>query len=309
MTAYRTPALATAAALALAAAGGRAARAHHDVEATIALLTERIEAGEADADLYYRRATEYRVLRKPQLAEADLRQALAQRWDYTPAHRELARLLAGRGEAEAALASATRAVDNARGAGERAGAMVLMARLLSASGQKAAALEACDAAFAQLPAGDVDWHLLRTELLSELGRGGERPAALQAGFAATGSIVLRNAWVDALLDNGDTSGALPVIEEELASSRLKSSWLLRRGRAHLLEGDREAARGNLEACLEELAGRIHPARPDLTLLADRGLARALLGDTEAARADLARARAAGADRWVTAALERALGGD
>ena len=282
------------------------AAAHHDVETTIAGYTARIDSGETGADLYYQRATEYRVLRKPAEAEADLRTALEQDAAHASARGELARLLAARGEYDDAIEQAGLAAEYAKSDHAKAAALVLMARLLADADRTSAALDSCAAAFALRPKGDVEWFLLRSDLLGELGRGKERPATLSAGYASTGSIVLRKAWIDALLDSGDADTALPIIEKELASSRLKSSWLLRRARARLLNDQEEPAAADLRACLAELADRIHPARPDLTLIADRGLAKALLGETESARADLARARAAGADRWTTATLERQL---
>ena len=45
--------------------------AHHNTEAMIAEFTAQIDTGEATAELYYRRATEYRVLRRPEEAEAE----------------------------------------------------------------------------------------------------------------------------------------------------------------------------------------------------------------------------------------------
>lgn len=282
------------------------AGAHHDTEAMIARFTERIETGEATAELYYRRATEYRVLRDAAQAEADLLRALERDERFVPALQELAKLRAKAEDFDAALLSAEQAITVSESDSERAAGLVLLARLKAAAGYPAEALAACERAFELRPRGEVEWFLLRSELLGGLDRGDERPALLDAGYAATGSIVLRNARIDALLDNAQTATALPVIEEELAGSRLKSSWLLRRARARMIDGDRAAATADLEACLAELAGRIHPARPDLTLVADRGLANALLGRPDAARSDLARARAGGADRWVTAALEAAL---
>ena len=66
------------------------------------------------------------------------------------------------------------------------------------------------------------------------------------------------------------------------------------------------ARVTLALCLEELEKRIHPARPDISLIAERGLAQALLGRINAARSDLNRALAGGADPWMIATLERTL---
>ena len=280
--------------------------AHHNTEQMIARFTERIEAGESDADLFYRRATEYRVLQMHAEAEADLRRALQENPDHIPARSELARLLSRRGENREALAAAQAAVERATSDSIRAAALVLVARLHAAEGRHEAALHACEAALAAKPRGEVEWYLLHAELLALVDREDERPGALKAGHRATGSIVLRNAWIDALLDIGQPDAVEKIIDRELSASRLKSSWLLRRARLRVLAGDDQGATADLEQCLEELNGRIHPARPDVTLVADRGLANALLGNPEAAAADLARARASGADGWVTAPLERAL---
>ncbi|MFP6872204.1 MAG: hypothetical protein VCA55_01740 [Verrucomicrobiales bacterium] len=280
--------------------------AHHDTEEMIARFTLRIESGEASAELHYRRAVEYRILLQPAKAEADLHAALEYDANYTPAHRELAQLLTKRGETKLAIQAARHAILASRNLNERAGAMILLARLLATSGQPGAALRSCRDAFALKPPGEVEWYLLHAELLALLDRNHERPGILAAGYTATHSIVLRNAWVDALLDAGNFKAALPVIEQELSGSRLKSSWRLRHARAQLGLGRAADANAELAACLEELEKRIHPARPDITLIAERGLAHALLGRIGAARSDLRRARAGGADKWMTAALERAL---
>ncbi len=280
--------------------------AHHDTEEMIARFTQRIESGKASADLHYRRAVEYRILLQPAKAEADLHAALEYDPNYTPAHRELAQLLAKRGKPKLAVKAARHAIFASRNLNERAGAMILLARLLAASGQPGAALRSCREAFELKPPGEVEWYLLHAELLALLDRDHERPDILAAGYTATHSIVLRNAWVDALLDAGDFKAALPVIEQELSGLRLKSSWRLRHARALLGLGRTATASAELAACLGELEKRIHPARPDITLIAERGLAHALLGRLGAARSDLRRARAGGAEQWMTAALERAL---
>jgi len=281
-------------------------RAHHDTEEMIARFTQLIESGEASAELHYRRAVEYRILLQPAKAEADLHAALEYDPNYTPAHRELAQLLTKRGETKLAVKAARRAMLASRNLNERAGTMILLARLLAAAGQPGAALRSCRDAFELRPPGEVEWYLLHAELLALLDRDHERPGILAAGYTATHSIVLRNAWVDALLDAGDFKTALPVIEQELSGTRLKSSWRLRHARALLGLGRIAAAGTELAACLGELEKRIHPTRPDITLIAERGLAHALLGRMDAARNDLKRARAGGADQWMTAALERAL---
>ena len=147
---------------------------------------------------------------------------------------------------------------------------------------------------------------MHAELLNSLEMDRERQEVLAAGYATTHSIVLRNAWIDALLDAGEHGTAMPIIEKELKESRLKSSWLLRFARAKFATNQRIEARAALQSCLEELTVRIHPERPDISLIAQRGLARALLGKNDDARQDLEQALAAGADQWMTATLKRTL---
>jgi Flp pilus assembly protein TadD len=53
----------------------------------------------------------------------------------------------------------------------------------------------------------------------------------------------------------------------------------------------QEARADLNAALLELNSRIQPDRPDLTLIADRGLALALLGSKTLARRDLEQLKA------------------
>jgi hypothetical protein len=59
-------------------------------------------------------------------------------------------------------------------------------------------------------------------------------------------------------------------------------------------------------CLNELDQRIHPKKPDMTLIADRGMANALLGNIDAAKNDLAHLIHIGADKWVTIHLDKAI---
>ena len=119
--------------------------------------------------------------------------------------------------------------------------------------------------------------------------------------------MLYNAWVEALVDTGDYEQARPIIEEKVAAARLKSSWLLRRAKLHQATGDQQAASADLEAAIAELNQRINPQNPDITLLVDRGIAFCMLDDRSAAKKDLVAAKKAGADRWATARLEKALG--
>ena len=63
---------------------------------------------------------------------------------------------------------------------------------------------------------------------------------------------------------------------------------------------------DLKMYLKELDQRIHTKKPDMTLIADRGLANALLGNIDAAKDDLAHLIHVDADKWVTIPLEKAI---
>ena len=149
--------------------------------------------------------------------------------------------------------------------------------------------------------------MIRGRLHERLRKGAARVAGLKRGHEASGSVVLRNAWVDASLDAGVYAEVLPVIEAELAKSRLKSSWLIRRGRMRLGMGAREAGIKDLRDAVTELDPRIHPERPDVSLLIDRGWARVLLGEKEAARRDLKLARKHAGDPWDVDRLGKSIG--
>jgi tetratricopeptide (TPR) repeat protein len=189
---------------------------------------------------------------------------------------------------------------------EKSSAMILLARMLLNAEEPLEAIKYSSTAFKLNPNGKLEWYLLHARLLGELKRDNERPEILRKGYQLTGSIVLRNAWIDSLLECKKYETALPIIEKELISSRLKSSWKLRRAKAYIGIGKINDAMNDLRMCLKELDQRIHPKKPDMTLIADRGMANALLGNIEAAKNDLSHLIHIGAEKWVTIHLNKAI---
>jgi tetratricopeptide (TPR) repeat protein len=285
------------------------ASAHHNTEEMIRQFTEQIEAkgDQAAPELYYRRATEYRVLREYAKAQADLEKAVAIAPEFVAAHEDLGRIHQLNGEHAEALASLGRAIAAATTEREKAASLAVRAEILTAAGKFEEALTDIENALDTYRRGAVDWFLLRSDLQERLGIKEERLSGLKSGHARTRSIVLYNAWVEALIDSGDYDQALPIIEENVSAARLKSSWLLRRAKLHQATGEKGAAREDLLQAIEELNARINPQNPDITLLVDRGVAWTMLDDRSAAKRDLALAKKAGADRWATVRLEKALG--
>jgi len=156
----------------------------------------------------------------------------------------------------------------------------------------------------RLQPGNVDWHHGRSQLLREMGRHDERLKRLDEAVSVTGSGMLEVERIDALLDAGRWSAALPRIDSELGASRLRGSWLLRRGRALLgLSRDAEARR-DLEAASAEIRARLGPGIREASLLAEVGFAEELLGHPEEAKRWYGDALAAGAGSFVRERLEK-----
>ena len=289
--------------------GVATASAHHNAEEMIRQFTEQIAAkgDETPPEIYYRRATEYRVLRQLDKAKADLEKAIEIAPEYVAAHEDLGRIHQAHGRHEEALQCLANAIAVSTTDREKAASLAVRAEILSAEGKHKEALSDVQGALDTYRRGAVDWFLLRSDLHAELGMKEERLKGLKAGHSRTKSVVLHNAWVEALIDTGDFDQARPIIEKNLEAARLKSSWLLRRAKLLLATGEKEAAKDDLLKAIDELNSRINPENPDVTLLVDRGVAWTMLDDRSAAKRDLGLARKAGADRWVTARLERALG--
>ncbi len=297
---FRSPALITVLALGLL---GGVATAHHSPEEVIAAPTEKIEKEGEKPDLFYKRATEYRALRSYSEAAADFRKVASLQPKAMEPRRSLAQVLLWQKKYPEALASARLALRFSKSPVEQAFAHILIAQIEQESGNLENALAACEAAFKAHPRAEIDWFLMRSEILRALGRTEAQITGLATGHKSTGSIVLRNAWIDALIDGGYHHQALPIIEKELAACRLRSSWLLRRARALTGLQQHASARKDLIEAIDELDRRIHPLRPHPGLLLDRAFAHALLGETGAARAYLDLAKSLKADPWVAGQVE------
>ncbi|MFT4548544.1 MAG: tetratricopeptide (TPR) repeat protein [Verrucomicrobiales bacterium] len=286
-----------------------AVSAHHNVEEMIRQFTELIETGGDDTppEVYYRRATEYRVTRKFDKARADLEKAIELAPEFIAAHEDLGRLHQLHGDLPKAIASLDKAVAAATTDREKAASLAVRAEILASAGKTEDALTDVENALETYKRGAVDWFLLRSDLQDQLDQKEARLKGLKAGHARTKSVVLYNAWVEALVETGDYETARPIIGARVAAARLKSSWLIRRAKLHLATDEKDAAIKDLQQAITELNQRLNPENPDITLLIDRGIAHQLLEDRSAAKKDLAAAKKAGADRWATARLEKALG--
>ena len=263
-------------------------QAHEGPEHEIAELTLRIEAGES-ADLLTQRAIEYQVIGKYAEAAKDLERALKLEEGSVLALRELIRAQFSLGKTNEALSTATRAVKLLRPGPDHAYVLMLRADLLRLSRDLQKALDDANTAIREYP-GNVEWYLTRSQLHALLNQKTERIKGLDEGIKATGSGLLDTERVDALIADGQSDEALALIEKELKSSRLRSSWLIRRAKVWLGTGKSEDAKADLEAAIAELDRRLNTKFVDASLLVDRGTALDLLGKPADARKDYEQAR-------------------
>jgi tetratricopeptide (TPR) repeat protein len=278
--------------------------AHEGPEAEIEEITVEIARFGESAERLLQRAIEYRVLGRLKEAANDLQRAARLETDRPGLRRELARVQEGLGQTNEALATTELGL-NLKGIepDERAALLALKAGLLAAKGKSGAALESWTEAL-RLQPENVDWHHSRSQLLRELARHDERLKRLDEAIATTGSGMLEVERIDALLDAGRWAEALPRIDFELDASRLRGSWLLRRGRALLGMSRESEARKDLEAASAEIRARLGPGIREASLLAEVGLAEELLGHVEEAKRWFGDALAAGAGSFVRERLEK-----
>ncbi len=280
--------------------------AHDSPEHVVEILTARMEAVGERADLLWRRATEYRALRNHPAAARDLKRAIKLRKDYLPAYVDLSRVQLALGQRRRALWTIDRAMRLAGGESDRAPLRMVKAEVLAESSRFDEALRECDLALAGSSGGELDWFLTRSQIQCRLGRFNEAAAGLRRGFELTGSAVLEVECIDAMIDAGQFAEARGKVEAALSESRYRSSWLLRRARIHLGQGEMTEGHRDLADAIAEMNRRMSPTHPESGLLSERGFAYALLGDVGLAKRDLLAARKSGADAAMLRRLKLAL---
>jgi tetratricopeptide (TPR) repeat protein len=284
-------------------------RAHHDAAVTIAELTEQISNSPKLPELYYQRGVEVLSTQQLPAARADFEQALKLRPDYLPAKRYLATITNLEGYPERALQLLQEAISKAP---EEHRFLLpschqLEAELLVQLKQFSPALTAVKLALdTAVPA--LETLRLQAQILRELGQDEAALTSLKEAWLKTHAIILRNEWLDTLIDLGRNEEALPLIQQELESTRFRSSWLLRRARIFLQQKRTAEAKLDLQAAIDELTPRLAITPPPALLLCDRGLAYAMLGQIAPAEQDLADARRLGVSetscRLLVAILRR-----
>ncbi|MES2707560.1 MAG: tetratricopeptide repeat protein [Verrucomicrobiota bacterium] len=290
----------------LMVAGGAWADPGHEI--TVADLTAQIAKTPDIPELYFQRAWNYREMAKPAEALADFEKTLRLNPGFLPASRELARDEGTQGKLDAGIDRLKKAIAAAPPAQafHIPGCDSVLADLLLKSGKNAEALEVAGDGLKRSPDLLLDLCLLRAEAQRRLGKHEDRIRDLSQAMSKIRSFVLKEKWYDAMIDAGRGGEILPEIEEELGNTRYQATWLIRRARIRLQEGNRAGAESDLRTALTEIEIRLRPENPDLSLVCERGVIHALLGERVTAQKDLDSARTLGASQWMTLLLETLL---
>lgn len=283
--------------------------AHEGPEHEIEELTQRMKENGETADLLLERAIEYAVLQKSAEAIKDLERALIYEPHSSTILRELGRAYLATGKSNEASAKIDQAIKHAETDAELGSAWMVKCDIRRERKDYARALDAADEAI-RAHATSMEWYLTRSGLQRVLGLHRERIKGLEEGVKLTGSGLLETELLDAMIDGGKHEQALPRVEAELKDARLKSTWLMRRAKIRLAMNKREAAKGDLQAALEELNGRLGRSSPDPLVLYDRGQIQDLLGNREEAKKDYESARNKGVDDdWLRERIRVVRGDD
>lgn len=257
------------------------ALAHDDPAHKIRGLTVKIAEQGASARLHLLRALAYRDFGRDDLALRDLDTVLGFEGTHEQAVVQRCRVLWALGRGSDALDAARQGMCVVQGERSKNALLLIQAEILTETANYSAASKALDAALCLAPDA-LNVHLHRSLLRGLLGQRERRCRELRVVFARIKSPIIGGELVDACLALGDSTTALPIIDEELALLRWRSAWLIRRARVRMIEKQPALAQADLMEALRELSGRINPAKPDLLLVADRTLALHLLGRRAAA---------------------------
>lgn len=265
--------------LILIGCGTGSSLAHEGPTEIIQRLSHRIDSGGGRVEDYQRRAIEWRYLGKSDRAARDLHLALRRDPDYLPAWKELARvslLLNDRTGAEAAARRALGLAEKSGNESSSTSAHLLLAEILLETGSAEPARKTIEAAFTLRPQQGVDAWWLRAEILAELDDQSARLDCLSRGWQQTSSEALRIAWIDTAIESGKGEMVLSQVEGSLERCRLKAAWRIRRARIAISQGRHPHAKSDLLLAMDELQGRLNPARPDRTVERSLENARLLL---------------------------------
>lgn len=277
--------------------------AHESPEHTIHALDKH---NKLSPDQLHQRALAHRAIGELQLAITDLQAAISKKPKHLGYQLELSRMQLAANQTTQAQHTANHALQLASTPNQRASIHILQAESYQLDRQFKNALAATQQAFKEIPQGDIEWFLLRSECHRSLGLLQQRIDDLANGLKHHPSAVIKSHWIDALIDARQFSKALQEVDKELIDRRWKSSYLIKRGRCLLGLNRQTDAESALHSALTEIAPRLNPKRPDPILLADQGLAYAMIDEKTKAQHCLKLLQQHHAPDWITLRLQEAI---
>lgn len=274
--------------------------AHEDPRDVIDTLTHRLEhAEEADkAELYFKRAVEYKVSGQMQKAEGDLYKYVKLMPDDYAGWFELGSLEKGAKEKLTYLCKAAALSDTDE---RKAQSYYAVSECLYSIGKYERSLGFCELAIEFGGEKSLTPLLLKSHLLWRLGELEKRVGFLSDVKLLNKSVVLEREWIDAKIDAGQGGEVKVMIVKEMEESRFKSSWLIRAALCEVAGSDE--AKGYAGMAIEEIDERLNLERPDVTLLMDLVRAYSVMGDGEKVEYYMKLAKAERYDPLAMAELE------
>ena len=283
------------------------ATAHESPSHTLEQLNKHI-AEKPSPELLFQRAMAHQALGNTNQAAADLHAATTARPNELGWQLARCRVELSANRPAKALAIASKSLRLAKNADLRAQVHILRAEAYHATGKSKPSLHACQLAFKEVPKGEVSWYLLRSDNQRKLGRFEPRIRGLRAGLKHYPGSILKSHLAEAMIDAGQHSEALAIIEKEIPTLRWKSAWLIRRARAYQGISRLTDAQADLQVAMDEINTRLNPAKPDPLLLADKARIFLLSGDHASAAATTKLMRKHRAPHWLIKNIEDELPG-
>lgn len=275
--------------LMLLRSAGNPVSAHDGPDDVITRLTKEMRRAGASTDALFRRACEFRALRKYDHAARDLSRVLELDPSLAMARLELAQLqlllekqAAESGNGFSAWGDARQTLEPLLGHPDpalRAAALAFQGEIHAAHRQWPEAVTALNSALRLHQ--HVSWLVRRADAQFQAGQFRDWIRDLRDADTDLSSPVIRSVFCDALIvavQRADITNAerqqwmteaFQRVQEELESSRLKSGWQIRLAELHWLQNNAMSAMAQLDLALQELDLRLDTSQPDPGLLANR----------------------------------------
>jgi tetratricopeptide (TPR) repeat protein len=254
-----------------------AARAHGDLHDQIASVTGQIRQDPRNAMLFLKRGELYRVHGEWDAAQADYDQVTQFAPDFAAIDFFRGRMLLEAGRSKPARKSLDRFLERQP---DHAEALIARARVLVKLGEGEAAANDFTRAITRVPDPKPDYYLERAQALVSAGDGHVDDAlrGLDEGIQRLGPLVaLRVRAIDLELLRKDFDGALARLEQIIAQSPRRETWLARKGDILEQAGRTREAREAFAAALTAIESLPPNHRKSKTIVALENRLRPALG--------------------------------